>query len=71
MAASAWAQRPMSLTPDSEFVVAPAGYHFIACTEPLSLAAAISDGGVLSVRYSVINGSNPMPAGTADRIRSR
>ena len=45
--------------------VAPAGYNFTACTKPLSLARRISSGGVLSVKYKVIKGSNCIPAGSA------
>ena len=39
-----------SVTPESELVVAPAGYSFTPCTTPLSRARRISSGGVLSVR---------------------
>ena len=42
-----------------------------ALTKPEAAALAISAGGVLSVRYSVISGSKARPAGSAARIRSR
>ncbi|MCY1247915.1 hypothetical protein D3C72_1744750 [compost metagenome] len=61
----------MSVTPASLLVVAPAGYSLTPCTKPLALAATISSGLVLSVRYSVISGSNCMPAGSAARMRAR
>ena len=48
--ASAASQRATSVTPESELVVAPAGYHFTACTKPLALASAMSAGEVRSVR---------------------
>ncbi|MNK97470.1 hypothetical protein D3C87_1178040 [compost metagenome] len=71
MASSVAAQRRMSVTPASLLVVAPAGYSFTAWTKPLALAATISSAGVLSVRYSVISGSNAMPDGSAARMRAR
>lgn len=46
-----------SVTPESLFVVAPAGYNLKA-TIPASRACITSSGGVLSVRYKVINGTN-------------
>ena len=45
--------------------------HGTACTKPLCLARRISSPVVQSVRYSVINGSNFMPAGSADNMRPR
>ena len=65
IASSVFAHFARSVTPWSEFVVAPAGYSFTPCTKPLSRARRISSGGVLSVRYSVISGSNVIPAGSA------
>jgi len=61
----------MSFTPWCELVVAPAGYHFTACTQSLALATAISVAGVCSVRYNVIKGSKLASLGTAARMRSR
>ncbi|MNF38477.1 hypothetical protein D3C84_194290 [compost metagenome] len=40
----------MLVTPESELVVAPAGYSLAACTRPPALAARISSAVVLSVR---------------------
>ena len=71
MASSAGKQCSNAVTPESELVVAPAGYSFTAVTTPLSLAKAISAGEVRSVRYSVISGWKALPAGTAAMIRSR
>lgn len=48
-----------SVTPESLFVVAPAGYNLKATT-PASRALITSSGGVLSVRYRVINGMNDL-----------
>ena len=45
------------VTPEVEFVVAPAGYNLQAKTSPVALAAVIISGVVLSVKYKVINGS--------------
>lgn len=60
--------RLISVTPLSEFVVAPAGYSLKATT-PFSFAVCTSSGVVSSVRYSVIRGSNSMPSGIACRMR--
>ena len=60
--------RLISVTPLSEFVVAPAGYSLKA-TIPFSFAVCTSSGFVSSVRYSVIRGSKSMPSGTACRMR--
>jgi hypothetical protein len=60
-----------SLTPLSELVVAPAGYSLQPTTRPLAAAASMSAGVVSSVRYSVMSGSKPLPAGTAAITRSR
>jgi hypothetical protein len=60
-----------SVTPLSELVVAPAGYSLHALTTPVALAAAMSAGDVVSVRYSVISGSKFVPSGSAARMRSR
>jgi hypothetical protein len=63
--------RLMSVTPESELVVAPAGYSFTATTKPLNLALAISAAFVLSVRYSVISGVEvDVGLGRAARMRS-
>ncbi|MNJ66445.1 hypothetical protein D3C77_625240 [compost metagenome] len=59
------------VTPESELVVAPAGYSLAACTKPVAFAARISSGWVRSVRYSTINGSKWLPVGRAARMRSR
>ena len=69
MASSVLAVLHTSVTPASELVVAPAGYS-LSATTPASLARAISSGGVLSVRYSVIKGSKATPAGTAAWMRA-
>ncbi|MNJ00528.1 hypothetical protein D3C73_1598820 [compost metagenome] len=61
----------MLVTPESELVVAPAGYSLAAYTMPLALAARMSSGLVRSVRYSTISGSKRLPAGRALRMRSR
>ncbi|MNV59015.1 hypothetical protein D3C71_1514150 [compost metagenome] len=61
----------MLVTPESELVVAPAGYILAAYTKPLALAARMSSGLVRSVRYSTISGSKRLPAGRAARMRSR
>mmetsp|Transcript_19946 Transcript_19946/g.60390 ORF Transcript_19946/g.60390 Transcript_19946/m.60390 type:complete len:207 (+) Transcript_19946:541-1161(+) len=72
MASSAGCTSIRSVTPESEFVVAPAGYSLQATTLPLSLAVWISSGVVLSVKYSVIRGSKPSASGgTHARMRSR
>ena len=71
MAASTGRTRRRSRTPASEWVVAPAGYSFTACTQGSAAAAWISSGVVASVRYSVISGSKSHAAGTAARMRSR
>ena len=71
MASSAFAQRLKSETPASELVVAPAGYSFTPCTNPLAFAKAISSAVVLSVKYKVINGSKFKPTGRALKIRAR
>lgn len=70
MRASAAAQRATSVTPASEFVVAPAGYS-LAATTPAARAAEISSGEVLSVRYSVMSGVKSLPGGSAAKMRSR
>ena len=65
----------------AEPVRAPAG-SWLICTggfdnsaknphNPDALARRISSAGVLSVRYSVMSGSNALPAGRAARMRSR
>ena len=59
------------LTPEDEFVVAPAGYNFTALIRPEAWAAATSSGSVCSVRYSVIKGSKVEPSGSALSMRSR
>ena len=62
-----------SVTPESEFVVAPAGYSLQANTTPLAFASAMSSGVVWSVRYNVMSGVKaPLYAGSnADRMRWR
>ena len=57
----------MSVTPDAELVVAPAGYSLYA-TIPAALAARTSSGEVESVRYRVISGSKTQSGGTAAKI---
>ena len=71
IASSAGQTFSIEVTPASECVVAPAGYSLAPTTKPLAFALRISSGEVLSVRYSVICGSNLMPCGTAARMRAR
>ncbi|MCY1184987.1 hypothetical protein D9M73_257250 [compost metagenome] len=50
MASSTGKILSMLVTPESELVVAPAGYSLAACTKPVALAARTSSGWVRSVR---------------------
>jgi len=50
MRESTGSMRRTSLTPASEWVVAPAGYNLKPCTNPLARARSTSSGGVRSVR---------------------
>jgi len=59
------------VTPESELVVAPAGYILAALTNPQAAAARMSAALVRSVRYRVISGSKALPAGRAARMRWR
>src|SRR5215831_12644599 len=61
----------MAVTPESELVVAPAGYSLAPTMKALSRARRISSGGIASVKYNVIKGSNLAPLGTAATMRSR
>ena len=56
-----------SVTPESELVVAPAGYSLNA-TMPAALASRTVSGVVLSVKYNAIKGSKAKPCGTAAKI---
>ena len=59
----------MSVTPELELVVAPAGYSLKA-TAPAALAARTSSADVESVRYSVMSGRKLVPAGRQSLMRS-
>src|SRR6202041_2138092 len=60
-----------SVTPASEWVVAPAGYSLTPCTNPVARARSISSGGVVFVKYRVSSGSKRVFPGSAAMIRSR
>ena len=60
-----------SATPESELVVAPAGYILIACTWSCAAARATSSGVVFGVRYSVIKGWKSEPDDNASSTRPR
>ena len=70
MASSTGNSLNKSVTPESELVVAPAGYNLNA-TMPAAFAAATVATSVLSVKYKLIKGVNATPAGTAAKISSR
>ena len=71
MAAKVSAHLSILVTPESEFVVAPAGYNFTPYTRPLAFAFSTSSALVFSVKYKVIKGLKSAPSGKACTIRSR